>query len=53
MIICQHLQTELQIVLRRQRVPGQQLQGLPCRLLRNGCIHELLRFELRLLLRKL
>lgn len=26
-IICQHLQTELLLVLRRQRVPGQQLQG--------------------------
>lgn len=52
-IICQHLQTELLLVLRRQRVPGQQLQGLPCHLLRNGCKRELLRFELRLLLRKL
>lgn len=52
-IICQHLQTELLLVLRHQRVPGQQLQGLPCHLLRNGCKRELLRFELRLLLRKL
>ena len=54
MIICQHLQTELLLgLLLRQRVPGQQLRGQPCRLLRNGCKRELLRFELRLLLRKL